>query len=1329
MVTARRLGRWALITLGVVVVVLIVLRVGVGIYLNADAGKSMVARKVEQQIGMPVEVTQVRVGLLTSTIGLKVFDPAAPDPSKAEVFAVDNADADISLFGIATGTIAPKKVTLSGVNLQLHVGADGKVITTLPTMPKGGGAGEVPAIAITDGRVTIRQDGRPEFALQHVNLNVEPNAQAVKLSGTIDDPQWSKWTVSGEIPREGKSGWVELATDDGPLTMDRLGSVPFVPPSVWEYVRPDGRGAAKVRLWADSTADVHYSVDIKPNAAALTLPDANATLTKVTGLIAVSGSKVKLTGARAELAGGSIAVDGDMDFGPEPSVMHLKVSAEKLDIKQLPAEWKLPKDFEGKLRGNADLTLRIFSDGRVDPEGSGQGAITDVKLFDTPQEDIPIRLHKAGRRYEFQQPKKNARNSRSSNEPVACAAPGQEKKPADPSPKEPPKTEPKKDEPKKEAPTTLDASIKLRDIEIAELLQKLNVKLDYKISGKVTAEATVAVPVTSAASQAAYRFKGKLTSPALTLEGLTIHDISADMNYRDGKFTLSNFSGKINQPGKTDLPAGEFRGTLSAMTSPPGDVIAELTIASIPLGEVLKALPDFKVGVSGTVGGKVTMKAPYEQISDPTQWSGSGDLTSSELVVEGRKAKDVRLAATVAKGVVTLNDTRVTLEGIPVTAEGTLTLSEKYPFTATVRTTSTDVTDLRKLVPEVEIPAPVEGVLETDTKVTGSISPLTFSAVGTIKASKLTLAKSTANHVEVKWSLTQEKLVVSELKAEAFGGRVTGSADVPFAADKGGNFEVAFKNLDAGVAAELVPDFPVKIAGKISGKVGGMITPAKPGQSRVGNLDVDITAPKLTVQGIPAERLAGKATIRNKTLEYELEGKTLGGSFEIKGRYPGQKKAPDVGGPQRGSFRLRGADLARIAPDVGFQSLAPLRGQLDASFEFETDLSSGSGEIRLTGLQWGNSRLAQEVVGTLTLRDGVLQMTNLSGRVAGGELRARGQVRLHDTSRNFFTVSLNGAEAKTLLAPFADTTLLEGPVTLVVHGRLGREMSGSGTITLSRGNVSGVQVTDLLIPFEFATSPGGLGQFVVHEASVSAGSGRARGEVAINWGLTTQVKGQIRFTELPIRAISSELGENALIGNGRITGRFDLSGTSMRSVNDLTGTLVATLNNTSVNEIPILRQATPFLNPAGLVKPFQSGDVRANLRNGVFHIQRLALANPAAQLFAEGTINTSGLIDLNVVAHTGTIGPESRALRLFGLRLPAVGPIPLTLIRDVSDFLSNRTVRLTITGTTSNPVVRVNVGALLSEQAVRFLLNRYLPAGVAGAAGLGTGFGSMNSQK
>src|SRR5688500_16029471 len=121
MTQARSVVRWTLYGLGACLALVALVRVGVGAYLGTDAGKALVSRKITAQIGMPVEVTSVRLGLVTSAIGMKVFDPAAPDPNKAEVFAVESASADVSLFGLATSRIAPKTVTLKGVNLTLHV--------------------------------------------------------------------------------------------------------------------------------------------------------------------------------------------------------------------------------------------------------------------------------------------------------------------------------------------------------------------------------------------------------------------------------------------------------------------------------------------------------------------------------------------------------------------------------------------------------------------------------------------------------------------------------------------------------------------------------------------------------------------------------------------------------------------------------------------------------------------------------------------------------------------------------------------------------------------------------------------------------------------------------------------------------------------------------------------------------------------------------------------------------------------------------------------------------------------------------------------------------
>ena len=67
-------------------------------------------------------------------------------------------------------------------------------------------------------------------------------------------------------------------------------------------------------------------------------------------------------------------------------------------------------------------------------------------------------------------------------------------------------------------------------------------------------------------------------------------------------------------------------------------------------------------------------------------------------------------------------------------------------------------------------------------------------------------------------------------------------------------------------------------------------------------------------------------------------------------------------------------------------------------------------------------------------------------------------------------------------------------------------------------------------------------------------------------------------------------------------------------------------------------------------------------------------------------------------------GLDPAVLRPFGLALPMVGPIPLGLLNEASAYLSNRTIRLRVTGTIKAPAIAVNPVALLSESAVRFFV-------------------------
>ena len=242
----------------------------------------------------------------------------------------------------------------------------------------------------------------------------------------------------------------------------------------------------------------------------------------------------------------------------------------------------------------------------------------------------------------------------------------------------------------------------------------------------------------------------------------------------------------------------------------------------------------------------------------------------------------------------------------------------------------------------------------------------------------------------------------------------------------------------------------------------------------------------------------------------------------------------------------------------------------------------------VTRLQWGEATLTEELSGPLLLRDGVLELPEVTGRVAGGELRARARLRVTETSRNFFLVTLNGADSKKLLAPFPEAAgILDGRLTVVLRGQLGSETRLSGTLGMPREPPRVFRFATFEFLLTSRPRRAGIVGSRCAMQTIFAGSGRVHAELTANWGQTMRVEGKIRFTDLPLQTISPAIGDSGLFGNGRITGRFDIGGREIRSISDVSGKLVATLNNTSVKEIPILQQTTrvPQSRGAGQTVP------------------------------------------------------------------------------------------------------------------------------------------------
>lgn len=1307
----RKLLRVLGILAGCVLVLVAVGRLGFGLYLDSGHAKRRASEQLSSLFGGNVRVTDLDAGMGSTAVQVEVMAPSVDGTAPPQPIVTGTVQADVSPIGLAAGG-SPTTVSLVNAQVTLHFDKDGNLVTKLPEPQGGGGGDKLPAIAIKGASIHLVQEGRPDFRAGGIDVTVTDDGQQLKITGRGNDPTWKAWTLSGEWSRAGSGGSIVLRTEDRvAVNPEMLKAVPFVPAETWEWVVLTGNTTCAVHITRRPDKSVGYQVELDPRDTHLTVPPIDLTTADTSGKVVVENGVVTLTGVKGKAAGGTLGVDSRLDFAATPSVLTFDVTARGLNIPQLPKTWGLPPLDAGRLEGDADLKL-VVKDGKVQPWGRGEADIVGGKLLGGTVEG-KVTLVGDGQRFRFQSDVAALpRRPRGDLDAAAALLALMLQAPAQPPPKS-------ADPAAQSDPTYVQANLRLKDIDLEELVKRLEVQVPIRVTGRASLDVVAEIPVAEARTVRAYRIRGSLTVPKLGLQDLTLNRVKADIVFRDGVLSLTNLAGEVPQPDDPGARSGTFVGTARYGVDPQTDLTADLKLAAIPLAEVFKALPELAGTAAGLVSGSATLTAPGAKLSDVTAYVGDGTLSSPSLTAFGRRAEKVSLKLALREGVARIADAAAVVEGLPLTGSASVTLAGKYPYVASIRTVPADAADIQRLAPEADLPFELTGKLETTTKLTGTLNPVTFVAGGTVTATGLVVGTAKVEKVTADWTVDDDALTLRNIRSDLYKGTIAGSAKFPLKEAEAGEFNVTFADLDAAAVTRAVPSTPVRLEGTISGTLRGALPPARDGDARRATAALNLTSKQLRVQGVPAERLKGKIDYKPGGLAYDLTGETLGGKFDLKGTYPfnQEKKPPKTDRePVSGRIRLSGLQLGRLADALGVPQLGPLRGTVNLSADYGHSWLVGgllgNGRLEINDLGWGQSGFGQDVRAVVRITPTAVEVQEVSGRFADGTLRGRLRYDLVNAERSFYTLTLDGADAGRLLSPFG-FDVLGARVTVAMRGGIGPQPRGSGTVSFQRGKVTGFQIAEVRAPFDWSYTPGSGGRLGIRDAGGQLLGGRVHGEATVAWGTTAHVEGRLKFVSLSFRSLLGRFGQSSGLGSGPMNGQFTFSGSNMRSLDDLTGQLVATIGEGPVYDLPIFSRVAEYTVPSvssrGLVQ-FTQGELRGRLAKGQFRIERLGLTGPGSSLFLDGTIGArTGRLDLDLVATTGSVGLNAGLLRGYAVRTLAAGSVPVRVALEVSRLLSNRTVRARVTGTIDQPVVNVNVAGVLSEAAVQFFLEPYLP--------------------
>lgn len=866
-----------------------------------------------------------------------------------------------------------------------------------------------------------------------------------------------------------------------------------------------------------------------------------------------------------------------------------------------------------------------------------------------------------------------------------------------------------------ETPTSyLDLNLKLKDVDIAQLVKGLRIKLNTPVAGKMSVQVKVSIPTNRAANLKEYKLKGTAQAVQIQFDGIHVATLDADISYQGGVLDLSSLKGRFAaaEPGQPP-DAGTFTGRGTLQVVPLGAMSADLTLDRIPVSAVA-GLMSSKEPLGGTLSGKLTLRGPGDKLKDLAAFEGSGKLSANQVSAYGYTLAQVTTDVELKGGVLRLADLHSTFAGTPITASGELRLTGDYAFKAKADLKNWNLATLEKVAAKgQEPPVKISGSFTTTVDVQGALKPFKLDASGDASAAALTVDKFQVSKVRFHWTTDGKTLDLSKLNVELYGGQATGTAALPLQSTAGGAVNLKVSDLDA---KQLVKDLavPVKITGKVGGVVKGTLAPVPPGKTRTGTFDLAVTAPALTVQNIPTQQLRGKLDYKNGIVDYKLEGKTLGGTFEVDGQVPSGE--PVKKESSKGKLRINDISLAQLSQALGLTT-APVSGRLSVELDYTqaalNEMPEGSGKLRFSDFRWQGMALPSSLTGDLTLTKGVLQLRELKGEIAQGIARLGLTYDLRHPERGRFSLDLQNVDAAKLLAPWTGEKV-KGTMQARIRGTLGATLRGSADVELTGGQVAGMEIAQWSIPAEWAYSPA-TGRAEVHVQSTEAqvARGRLLGKLDATSEYGWRVDGNVRFFGVDLQTLIRPFLSSTTLAAGTVTGQFSFTGNNVHSIDDLSGNITASFSQAQALQVPGLSAITPYIG-MGPTTTFQRGSLRAQLDHGVLRIQSLALVGGTFKLFADGTMSLAGALNLNVVAKTGDVGLPTCRIGVLGLRIPITGPLPVTLLVEASNLLANQVVYLQVTGTIHSPVVRVRTLQMLSEEAVRFfILQSNLPIPLA----------------
>jgi hypothetical protein len=370
-------------------------------YLASAHAREQLEARLQLLYGGPLRCAGTDIGLSASSIhDLQLFE--ADDNYCLTPWArIPEVRAQISLWNLIGGGDLPEQIELTDVEISLRFDREGRLLTRLRGQELQ--PATVPSVHITQGTLTIRQEGRADLVVGIHDVTLRPRDTALELSGEAGNQDWGQWILSGRVEPNGRDGLVAVhSRAPVHVTQSMLRALPFIDPMVWRAVDIEGDSEIEFSLQSrPEDKDAHYRVIAEPRATRVYVAPIGLLGVDASGKVHIEDGLVLLRDVKGTVAGGQIDMSADLDFRMPPDRLSFDLKASRLQLGALPPRWEVPPLVDGLAGGAARLVVNIHPD-KVSTAGQGSGTVTNARLLGTPVGSFPIVLTAAGGVFQFQ---------------------------------------------------------------------------------------------------------------------------------------------------------------------------------------------------------------------------------------------------------------------------------------------------------------------------------------------------------------------------------------------------------------------------------------------------------------------------------------------------------------------------------------------------------------------------------------------------------------------------------------------------------------------------------------------------------------------------------------------------------------------------------------------------------------------------------------------------------------------------------------------------------------------------------------------------------------